>query len=169
VGSASVYERTKALPRIRWAGTPVVDPDGVDRLRLLGAGTLTADQVVLDQPATAGGGTAQLDVTRDGTDETEVTVTASGTGYLVLADPIQDGWTATVDGKPATLLRADHAFVAVAVPDGRHTVRFAYASPGGNVGGWLTLATGLVIVAVFALGVLRDRRRNRRPLGSAAP
>ncbi|WP_173081949.1 YfhO family protein [Phytohabitans rumicis] len=168
VGSAAVYERTRAVPRIRWAANPVVDPDGADRLRLLRSGTLTADQVVLEQPATAGGGTAQLEVTRDGTDDTEVTVTARGTGYLVLADPIQDGWTATIDGAPATLLRADHAFVAVAVPDGQHTVRFAYASPHGNAGGWLTLGTGLLIVAVFALGVLRDRRRNLRQLGSAA-
>jgi hypothetical protein len=172
VGSAAIYERTRSLPRVRWAGTAVVEPDATRRLDLLKGGTLTADQVVLEQqPSSPGGGTADVEVTEEGTDVTEVSVTARGAGYLVLADPIQSGWTATVDGAPATLLKADHAFVAIAVPDGTHTVRFRYSTPGGGAGGWLSLVAALGIAGVFVAGAVRDRRRRagQRPLRSSGP
>ncbi|BCB91579.1 YfhO family protein [Phytohabitans suffuscus] len=171
VGTAAIFERTRALSRVRWAGTPVVEPDSARRLDLINSGTLTGDQVVLEQPASAGGGTADVRITSEGTDSTEVEVTARGSGYLVVADPIQSGWTATIDGAPATLLKADHAFVAVAVPDGTHTLRFQYSSPGGGAGGWLSLAAVLAIAGVFVAGAVRDRRRRggRRPLVSSVP
>ncbi|GAA4449595.1 YfhO family protein [Phytohabitans houttuyneae] len=172
VGAAAIYERTRALPRVRWAGTAVVEPDSTRRLDLLKGGTLTNDQVVLEQqPSAPGGGTADVRITEDGTDTTEVSVTARGSGYLVLADPIQSGWTATVDGAPATMLKADHAFVAVAVPDGTHTVRFRYTTPAGGAGGWLSLAAALGIAGVLVAGVVRDRRRRtgEAPLGSSGP
>ncbi|BCB77304.1 YfhO family protein [Phytohabitans flavus] len=169
VGDATVIERTKALPRARWASTAVVEPDGARRMELLRSGTLTADQVVLDHRprSEAAGGTGDVKITEEGTDATEVTVTARGSGYLVLTDPIQTGWTVTVDGTPATLLNADHAFVAVEIPDGSHTVRFQYSSPGGGIGGWLSLAAALAIVAVLVGGAVRDRRR--RALRSSGP
>ncbi|MDQ7908848.1 YfhO family protein [Phytohabitans sp. ZYX-F-186] len=168
VGTAAIFERTRALPRVRWAGTAVVEPDGARRLDLLRSGTLTGDQVVLEQrPTSAGGGSADVRITADGTDATEVSVTARGSGYLVLADPIQSGWTATVDGRPATLLKADHAFVAVAIPDGAHTVRFTYSSTAGRAGGWLSLAAALAVAGVLVAGAVRDRRR--RALRSSGP
>ncbi|MEJ3747692.1 YfhO family protein [Actinomycetes bacterium KLBMP 9797] len=166
IGSTIIYERETALPRVRWASDPVVEPDGDRRLALLSGDTLRADQVVLDAPAGAGGGTADVAVGKDGPDTVEVSVTARGSGYLVLADPVQHGWRVAVDGKAATLLPADHAFVAVAIPDGAHTVRFSYASAYGNIGTWLTLATGLAIGGVWAAGAVRDRRRRGTEVAS---
>lgn len=162
-GSAVVYERLSALSRVRWAASAVAEPDPARRVSRLAGGGAAADQVVLDDlpPPGIGGGTATVRSLRESTDGVEVAVTAAGTGYLVLADAIQTGWTVTVDGRPADLLPADHAFAAVAVPDGTHTVRFAYASPAGGIGGWLTLVGLLVVAAAFALGIGRDRRRRR--------
>jgi hypothetical protein len=47
-------------------------------------------------------------------------------GYVVLNDVWHDWWTAEVDGKPAPILRANVMFRAVAVPAGRHEVRFRF-------------------------------------------
>jgi hypothetical protein len=47
-------------------------------------------------------------------------------GYVVLNDVWHPWWTATIDGKPADILRANVLFRAVEVTPGRHRVRFEF-------------------------------------------
>jgi hypothetical protein len=54
-----------------------------------------------------------------------VVVEADG-GWVVLNDLWHRWWSASVDGQPAQILRANVLFRAVAVPPGRHTVRFVF-------------------------------------------
>ena len=58
----------------------------------------------------------------------EVVIEADSTagGYVVLNDPYHPWWFAAVDGAEAPVLRANVLFRAVAVPPGRHTVRFEF-------------------------------------------
>lgn len=97
---------------------------------------------------------------------TEVTVEAEAAmpGYLVLLDSYDEGWSATVNGRAAPVLRANAAFRAVAVPAGASKVVFRYETPGLDLG--LMLAAGALIggggVAVGA-GV---RSRGRRAAAS---
>jgi hypothetical protein len=61
--------------------------------------------------------------------DTEIVIDADvprGGGHVVLNDIYHPAWTATVDGEPAPVLRANVMFRAVAVPEGRHELRFAY-------------------------------------------
>ena len=59
-----------------------------------------------------------------------VAVDAHGAGYLVVADALQQGWKATVDGRPAALRPADGAVVAIAVGTGDHVVHLWYDPDG---------------------------------------
>ena len=68
-------------------------------------------------------------------------------GYLVLADTWYPGWRATVDGVSVELLRANHAFRAVALSAGAHMVEMTYRSPAVWWGAGLSLAM-LVIALV---------------------
>ncbi len=156
--SAVIYQRSHALPRVRWASDVVVEPDAGARLKLLSTGGVGADQVVLDAAGPAAEGKpAQVTWLDDGVDEMSVRVSAQGAGYLVVADAIQRGWSATVDGEPAELVPADHGIAAVAVPAGEHTVRLAYTVPYGNLGGWISGLTALLLVGIA--GVEWWRRR----------
>jgi uncharacterized membrane protein YfhO len=76
---------------------------------------------------------------RYGLTEVVVEVDAPMGGYLVLNDPYQPWWFAEVDGGEAPLLRANVLFRAVAVPAGRHQIRFAFRP---LAGAWRQLRHG---------------------------
>jgi hypothetical protein len=86
----------------------------------------------------------------------EVSVRNAASGLLVLADPWAPAWRVTVDGKPAELLRTDHAFRGVWLPAGDHTVRFTYQDRLTQLGVWLALVTVVGLLAAWL--VLRRRR-----------
>lgn len=78
---------------------------------------------------------------------------------LLLADLAAPGWRATIDGRPAELLRADHILRAVALPAGRHEVRFEFHDPALRQGLLLALA-GLLGVAALCAGAWFARHRS---------
>ena len=126
-----IYERTRALPRIRWAGSSTVVDDPGERLDLLGEGSVPDDTVVLSEPGAEGSGApGDVEVLLDAPTAITVEVESEGDGYLVVADALQTDWVATVDGESADLVAADHAGVAVAVPEGTHTVEIRYRPRG---------------------------------------
>jgi hypothetical protein len=160
-GGASVYERTDALPRIRWAGTGVVEPDGATRLAMLAEG-VDPDTVVLgaDTGWVGNGADAEVEVVSDEPEEIVARVDADGAGWLVVADALQHGWVAELDGEEVPLVDADHAVVAVEVPEGEHEVVLRYTGEGRSTGITLTVVAGLVLLAIAVAGALTRRRRS---------
>jgi hypothetical protein len=75
-------------------------------------------------------------------------------GLLVLADTDYPAWTATVDGVPTRILRANLAFRAVEVPAGTKQVEFVYRP------GWLLPG---VLVSIIALLVMLLLFRSQNP------
>ncbi len=163
---AVVYERSSALPRIRWAGTSEVVPDGPTRVRRLIEGVAPGTVLLDDDSSPAAiGSSAEVDVRRDDPETISAEVTADGAGYLVVADSIaRPGWSATVDGRKVPIVPGNHAFAAVPVPDGTHTVSLTYDAPGLRTGAVVSLLAALVslglMVGPWILG--RARRRDDR-------
>lgn len=159
VDGAVIYERERALPRFRWAARAETVATADERLRRLRAG-VAAQTVLLESPAPPPSGAgAVVNLRRDGPDELVVDVDAQGDGYLVVADALRDGWTATVDGDATPLLPADHALAAVHVPAGAHQVHFRYA-PREWVVGLRVSALALLTLAVLSLTAAVQHRRS---------
>jgi uncharacterized membrane protein YfhO len=59
---------------------------------------------------------------------------------VVFSQTYYPAWQATVDGQPAPLLRANHAFQAVPVPSGRHGVRIVYSDRSLKIGAAISLS-----------------------------
>jgi hypothetical protein len=96
---------------------------------------------------------------RDG----RVTVETSGRrpAVVVVADSWFPGWRAKVDGEPAPVLKADGAFLGVAVAPGDHTIELEYHKPvGALVGRAVTVVT--VVITVIFLTAGRRRRALAR-------
>lgn len=88
-----------------------------------------------------------------------VDVESDAPGYLVLTDPWYPGWTSTLDDQPARLYRANYTFRAVAVPAGKHRVRFDFEPISYQHGRMISTAS---LAAILGLGLMSILRRGRR-------
>ncbi|MDB5070547.1 MAG: hypothetical protein JWM87_1658 [Candidatus Eremiobacteraeota bacterium] len=102
-------------------------------------------------------GAERVVVTLQRSDEVCADVELTADALLVQNDTFFAGWEATVDGRPAPIVRANFLFRGVAVPGGHHTVRFAYR-PRADTLGMLASAAGLLIVGgLFATIAIRGK------------
>ena len=77
---------------------------------------------------------------------------------LMVSENYFPGWTATVDGKPARLGRADYTLIGVELPAGARNIALLFTSPAyqkGKVVTWFAILLGLLMLGA---GVWRDRR-----------
>lgn len=74
--------------------------------------------------------------------------------YLVLSDFFHPGWSATVDGEPAEILRANFCARAVNVPAGVHTIEFSYSEPTAVA----AIAISLAALVLCLIAVAWQRR-----------
>ena len=165
---AVIYRRRSALPRIRWASHATVIPGPNQRVARLAHG-IDSNTVILDRPGPpADGRPADVTVREDSGDHIRATVHADGAGYLVVADAIQDGWSAQLDGKPVALHNADHALAAIAVPTGTHTITLDATPRGWRLGIAITITATLLLIALLTWPLLRTAKRRRRKAPSEA-
>ncbi|HEY7311011.1 MAG TPA: hypothetical protein VH643_16725 [Gemmataceae bacterium] len=82
-------------------------------------------------------------------------------GWLVLTDLWYPGWTCRVDDNAVTVERADYLFRAVAMPQGRHEVVFAFEPQSYWWGRRISLGTLAVVVLLLA-GCFLTSRFSRR-------
>jgi hypothetical protein len=82
-------------------------------------------------------------------------------GVLFLGDVWFPGWTCRVDGNEVPVYRANHAFRAVALPDGAKEVVFTFEPRSYRVGWWVSLWAVVVIGGLILLDIARRLRRVR--------
>jgi hypothetical protein len=142
-----------AVPRVRLVhrvDAVATDADAVER-------TIAdpADDVVIvagDEPPSVapppGGDAESARIAVDEPEHVAIDVEARSDAMLMLTDTYYPGWSATVDGNPVPIWRANVTFRAVHVGPGAHRVEFRYA-PRSFTFGAAVSALALVIVAVL--------------------
>lgn len=112
-------------------------------------------QVRVDTP-----GAVRVISTRIGHHQIEAQVEATAPSLVVVAQSHYPSWRAYIDGEPARLWRANHAFQALYVPPGRHAIRWVCRDAQFLLG---------ALISVGALGgcgaALCRRRGNESQLG----
>jgi hypothetical protein len=155
-----LWERP-APPRARMVYDADLVADPAERLARLRAGYPLLERALVERPVDGlrrPATPAIVQVLERGQARVGVSVRTGGDGLLVLADPWYPQWRVEVDGRPAQLLRVDHALRGVRVPAGDHRVVFAYQDR--------ALQAGLAVTAI-ALASLAGLWwwRRRRPAG----
>ena len=88
------------------------------------------------------------------------TIKTTRPGVLTSSIPYSTGWSVKVNGKKATTLRTNQAFLGVYLPAGTHHVTFSYELPGIKLGTLLSLI-GLVwtiLAGIITIGWERKRK-----------
>lgn len=88
-----------------------------------------------------------------------LSVTSDCPGLLVLSELYYPGWEARVDGRPATLLRANVAFSAVWLPPGEHEVEWRFVPRIFQLGLAVSTMT-LALLAILSWRRIRGARRR---------
>ena len=94
-----------------------------------------------------------------GTNRVSGRVQARRDALLFLSIPYSSGWSATLDGEPVDIVRANTGFTGVPVPAGDHAVELTYVTPGLRAGLLLAGVT-LLGLAAYAIAVWRLRRTS---------
>jgi hypothetical protein len=152
---ARVFEDPAALPRafVAARATCVDDRSAVARLRSRSLApleeVLLADCGTPPEAAPRAAAAAEARITVDDPARVVISASAAAPAWLVLTDTWFPGWRARLDGVEVALLRADHAFRAVALPAGTHEIELSFAPRGLRAGVAISLGALLVVVVML--------------------
>jgi len=80
--------------------------------------------------------------------------------FVLLSEVYFPGWEATVDGRPAPVLRADYILRGVPVEPGKHTIELRYRSKIFLAGLAVSACSGLAVLIILAAPWWREGQRN---------
>jgi len=89
-------------------------------------------------------------------------IESAGPRYLVLPYGFSENWSATLNGEPVELLRANGYHMALRLPGGRSELALAYRNP------WSIASAGVFIAVSLGLLVFARRAAGIHPLGRTA-
>lgn len=160
VGSAQIYENTRALPRA-WLVSEPINLGPEDALRTIKTSRMPDGRefdparmalVEKDLRSNTADPGASAKIIRLADTVIEVQTSSTNLGFLVTSDVYYPGWEVTVDGAIAELYRTNYAFRGVQVPAGAHNVRFEFRPRTFYLG--LTISAlsllALVLLIVFS-------------------
>ncbi len=89
----------------------------------------------------------------------------NGNRLIFMSDAWYPDWTATVDGKPTPIYRADYAFRAFVTPAGTHEIKLSYYDPHYAMGRTISLTTNALALIAFGIGIMgfSYSKRKKRP------
>lgn len=154
-----VFECNAGATRVLLAGSVAVAASAADlawQREALFDPSLPDDLARLDRlprPAGLPGTPADpsVRILQDGGSSVVVEAALREHGVLVLRDTFDPSWSATVDGLPAEIVRANGLYRTVALPPGHHVIRFSYR-PRDFIVGLSFSGIVLVILAVRGFG-----------------
>ncbi len=75
--------------------------------------------------------------------------------------PFDEGWSATVNGKPVEIEKVNVGFMAVKVPKGESKISFTYKTPGLTLGLVVSAAAVFVFILYMLIALTYHRKRQR--------
>lgn len=173
-----LYENEHVLPGAYLVREVKVAEDGDGSIALIREGKVDfRNQVVLERPLPPSVSVEEIAAPLpEGVEEGRVQVVSylpnevrieirdnPAPAVLVMSDTYYPGWAARLDGKEAPILRANHAFRAVPIPGGDHTLVFRFNPTSLRLGAGITLGAMVIALALFVMFRSRGRPGPARP------
>ncbi len=160
----AIYENTDAFPRAWVAGDYTVIT-GEEALRALAEGRVDLRRTVVlaEEPSLkpVPGDSAVVAIERWKQKEIVMSVELDRPGIVVVSEAYYPDWKATVNGTPATILRANYAFRALALAAGRHQIVMHYDDSLIKQGASISAsALGVTLLTLIGAWLVQARRRR---------
>ena len=89
---------------------------------------------------------------------------ATGNNFLFFGTNfIPTGWKALIDGKETKIVKTNHSFMGIVVPEGKHKVEFVYAPASFVTGKYISLILNIFLFAGIILAVVLGRKKKEAP------
>jgi hypothetical protein len=159
-----LYEDLCFVPRAYVAGSALLSTDSAETIGRLADPNFDALNTVIlaatgsSSPGVtpAAGGTVpagQVEIVRRDPNSVTLRAQIARPAYVVLLERYDPNWRATLDGRPATVFRANQIFRAVyaeaGAEAGQHEIRFAYHQHGFRAGVFISLFTAAILAALY--------------------
>ncbi len=92
-------------------------------------------------------------------DDVRANFSAKRDGLLFLSVPYSSGWRATIDGRSASVVRANLGFIGIPVRAGSHQLTLRYSTPGLGVGAGVSAVAFVLALVLLGGGVVVARKR----------
>ncbi len=89
------------------------------------------------------------------------TITNTNDGWLFVAIPFENGWTASVDGENVEIVKADYGYSAIKLESGTHSVEFNYKTPYLSYSIAISLF-GLLITLVWLVSSVKQIKKESK-------
>ena len=107
-------------------------------------------------------GTGNITLNRYTPKELEYTVTANNAGIVVFSEIYYpEGWTASIDGQPATIINGNYVLRALEVPAGQHTVVFSFNPKSYLIGNKVMMISSILTLFLF-FGIIFIEIKNKK-------
>ncbi|HMD84845.1 MAG TPA: hypothetical protein VKO18_09105 [Terriglobia bacterium] len=153
---SALYEDCCFVPRTYVAGNSLFSTNSTETLDHLAARDFDALNTVIlaatfgSSPAVSGSAPAgQVEIVHRDPNSVTLRAELARPAYIVLLDRYDPNWQATLDGRPASVFRANQIFRAVYAGAGLHEIRFNYRQLGLRVGVVISLLTLTALVALY--------------------
>jgi Bacterial membrane protein YfhO len=161
---ARLYRVMDSLPRVFLAGHAEVLPDPIALPRLFEPAVVSGESVWLAPDANArallapSGRAGNCQLNGFGNRRLQAHCDVERAALAVFNEQYDQGWSATVDGRPTPVLRANLNMRAIAVEPGSHSIVLEYSPAGLRAGVAVTLLSAL---ALLALALVRRPGQRR--------
>lgn len=167
-GNEVVLENRQVLPKAWLVSQVKVETDQLQRLKQMQDLSFDPSRTALVESApplalTSAPKPGEVRLERYEGERLSLSVTVAANSLLVLGEKYHNGWKATIDSKPSTIVPVNHILRGVYLTPGKHTVEFRFDPLPFKIGKWLTLGS----FALFGVVALREwwlrRRDNAGP------
>jgi uncharacterized membrane protein YfhO len=145
-----------------------VVPLGADRLARIATEDFDPSRTALVERAVnveaAADAPDRVELRQPRPDQLEIELLASSAGLLVVADTFHKEFRATLDGQPVEILRVNHAFRGIRIPEGAHLVEMRYVPDSFRIG----MAVSGAALCVLLAGMWHAYRSGKPALSAVA-
>lgn len=157
VENVTAFGNAWFVTHIEWAANANEELDALSKVNLRNTAVVAKEDFSFLKP----GGEGTVKLTSYESNEAKYEVESDKGGLVVFSEVYYPGWTATIDGQPAEVGRANYVLRALNVPAGKHEVVFSFKPQSIQTTETIAyVALGVLVLLIVAAIILNMKKKK---------